>query len=219
MRPPLPEWNTQQRVAAATSMSKYPDRCGSCLWRFGWSGGKTTTAAAIAIEAAHLGRRAVVVTDHRAKRLADALGIAGLSNTPTRITGPWSGEVAAPSCSRTRRHLRRAGDHLCGNPRTSGRDHGQPLLPKHCWSVVGNSGIHGDRELLMSCQPQMSLIWLSSILRRLQRADFSEAPGRLARFLDHRLFRVVTAPTRNRSSSEFAAQPFSEASQRSWEEK
>ena len=57
--------------------------------------GKTTTAAAIAIEAAHLGRRAVVVTIDPAKRLADALGIAGLSNTPTRITGPWSGELSA----------------------------------------------------------------------------------------------------------------------------
>ncbi|MEY3034375.1 MAG: hypothetical protein RLZ86_997, partial [Actinomycetota bacterium] len=39
--------------------------------------GKTTTAAAIAVEAARLGRRVVVITIDPAKRLADALGMSG----------------------------------------------------------------------------------------------------------------------------------------------
>ena len=45
--------------------------------------GKTTTAAALALEGARAGRRAVVVTIDPAKRLADALGLEGLSNTPS----------------------------------------------------------------------------------------------------------------------------------------
>ena len=39
--------------------------------------GKTTTSAALAIEAARRGRRAVVVTIDPARRLADALGVPG----------------------------------------------------------------------------------------------------------------------------------------------
>ena len=55
--------------------------------------GKTTTAAVLAMEAARPGRRAVVVTIDPAKRLADALGLDGIGNTPDadrRATGPAS---------------------------------------------------------------------------------------------------------------------------------
>ena len=57
--------------------------------------GKTTTAAALALEAAKAGRRAVVVTIDPAKRLADALGLAGLTGTPSQIEGDWPGELWA----------------------------------------------------------------------------------------------------------------------------
>ena len=57
--------------------------------------GKTTTAALIAMEAARSGRRAVVVTIDPARRLADALGLEGLTNEPSRIDGGWPGELWA----------------------------------------------------------------------------------------------------------------------------
>ena len=57
--------------------------------------GKTTTAAVLALEAARAGRRAVVVTIDPAKRLADALGLEGLTGTPTQIEGDWPGELWA----------------------------------------------------------------------------------------------------------------------------
>ena len=48
--------------------------------------GKTTTAAALGLQAARNGRRCVVVTIDPAKRLADALGVpGGLNNDPTRL--------------------------------------------------------------------------------------------------------------------------------------
>ena len=52
--------------------------------------GKTTTAAVVAMRAARAGRRAVVVTIDPARRLADALGLEGLTNTPSRIDGVTS---------------------------------------------------------------------------------------------------------------------------------
>lgn len=57
--------------------------------------GKTTTSAAIALEAARRGRRACVVTIDPARRLANSLGVGELSNRPTRIEGPWPGELHA----------------------------------------------------------------------------------------------------------------------------
>jgi len=57
--------------------------------------GKTTVAAATAMAAASMGRRAAVVTIDPAKRLADALGIAELSNDATIIDGPWPGTLGA----------------------------------------------------------------------------------------------------------------------------
>ena len=52
--------------------------------------GKTTSAAVIAMSAARAGRRSVVVTIDPARRLADALGLEGLTNTPSRIEGVTS---------------------------------------------------------------------------------------------------------------------------------
>jgi anion-transporting ArsA/GET3 family ATPase len=47
--------------------------------------GKTTVAAAVALEAARRGRRAVVITIDPARRLADALGVAELDNEPRAL--------------------------------------------------------------------------------------------------------------------------------------
>jgi anion-transporting ArsA/GET3 family ATPase len=57
--------------------------------------GKTTTAAVLALEVARSGRRACVVTIDPAKRLANAMGLEGLTNTASRVDGPWSGELWA----------------------------------------------------------------------------------------------------------------------------
>src|ERR1700742_1139227 len=47
--------------------------------------GKTTTAAAMALRAAEQGRTVCVLTIDPARRLAQALGIADLGNTPQRV--------------------------------------------------------------------------------------------------------------------------------------
>jgi anion-transporting ArsA/GET3 family ATPase len=57
--------------------------------------GKTTTAAALAVEGARQGRRTCVVTIDPARRLADALGLDSLTNNPRRVDGAWCGELWA----------------------------------------------------------------------------------------------------------------------------
>lgn len=47
--------------------------------------GKTTIAAALAIQAARMGRRTLVLTIDPARRLADALGLASLDDRPTSV--------------------------------------------------------------------------------------------------------------------------------------
>ena len=58
--------------------------------------GKTTTAAALGLQAARNGRRCVVVTIDPAKRLADALGVpGGLTNDPIQLSLAGPGELWA----------------------------------------------------------------------------------------------------------------------------
>ena len=73
--------------------------------------GKTTTAAALAVEGARQGRRTCVVTIDPARRLADAFGLDSLTNTPRRIDGAWCGELWALMLD-TKIHLRRRGHPL-----------------------------------------------------------------------------------------------------------
>ena len=57
--------------------------------------GKTTTAAAVALRAAEYGRTDVVLTIDPARRLAQALGLEDLGNTPQRVPlGPRSRRAA-----------------------------------------------------------------------------------------------------------------------------
>ena len=76
--------------------------------------GKTTTAAAMAAQAAtHLGGRVLVLTVDPARRLADALGVGALGNearlraAPRRSRRPASNHAA--SCGRRCSTPRRAG--------------------------------------------------------------------------------------------------------------
>ena len=68
--------------------------------------GKTTTAAVLALEAARPGGKAVVVTIDPAKRLADALGLEGLTDTPEPDRGRLA-RRAVGADARHQEHLRR----------------------------------------------------------------------------------------------------------------
>ena len=157
--------------------------------------GKTTTAAALALEAARRGRRACVVTIDPAKRLADALGLEELTNEPRCIDGDWPGELWALMLD------------------TKGTF--DALVVKHAGSTEQAAGILENRfyrnisGALSGTQEYMAMEKLYELHEERDfdlvvvdtpptrnALDFLDAPRHLTRFLDHRLYRILTAPTR-----------------------
>jgi len=169
--------------------------------------GKTTTAAVLGLEAARRGRRAVVVTIDPARRLADALGLeGGLASEPQRIDldhrhvadhpdGADDGELwammldtAATFDGLVRRHADSDEqiERILSNPfyrniagALSGTQEYMAAETLH--------DLHGDDRfdlVVVDTPPSRNAL------------DFLEAPGVLARFLDHRLFRLLMLPTR-----------------------
>jgi anion-transporting ArsA/GET3 family ATPase len=157
--------------------------------------GKTTTAAALAVEAARLGRRSVVVTIDPAKRLADALGLAGLTGTPARIDGSWSGELWALMLD-----TKSTFDALVAkNAGTEAQ--AQRILQNRFYRNISGA-LSGTQEYMameklyeLHQQTDFDLVVVDTPPTR-NALDFIDAPRRLSRFLDHRLFRMVTSPGR-----------------------
>jgi anion-transporting ArsA/GET3 family ATPase len=160
--------------------------------------GKTTVAAAIALEAAADGRRAVVVTIDPAKRLADALGLDGLSNEPVRldaVAGPGGGELWAMMLdtrttfdSLVKRHAR--------DP-----DQAERILDNRFYRNIAGA-LSGTQEYMaaeklyeLDGDERFDLVVVDTPPTR-NALDFLDAPGRLTRFLDHRLYRILMTPTR-----------------------
>jgi anion-transporting ArsA/GET3 family ATPase len=157
--------------------------------------GKTTTAAVLAIEAARLGRRAVVVTIDPARRLADALGLEGLTNTPSTIEGDWPGALAALMLD-TEGTFNGLVAKYAGS-----EEQAEKILANRFYRNIAGA-MSGTQEYMateklyeLATETDFELIVVDTPPTR-NALDFLEAPGRLARFLDHRLYRLITAPTR-----------------------
>jgi anion-transporting ArsA/GET3 family ATPase len=157
--------------------------------------GKTTTAAVIALEAARAGRRAVVVTIDPAKRLADALGLEGLTGTPSRIDGQWRGELWALMLD-TKSTF---DDLVVANASTP--EQGQRILDNRFYRNISGA-LSGTQEYMameklyeLHQRTDFDLVVVDTPPTR-NALDFIDAPRRLSRFLEHRLFRMVTAPGR-----------------------
>jgi anion-transporting ArsA/GET3 family ATPase len=157
--------------------------------------GKTTTAAVIALHGARAGRRACVVTIDPAKRLADALGLEGLTNSPTRIDGPWPGELWALMLD-----TKSTFDALVTKNADS-PDQAAGILANRFYRNISGA-LSGTQEYMameklyeLHEDTDFDLIVVDTPPTR-NALDFLEAPRRLTRFLDHRLYRVLMAPTR-----------------------
>src|SRR3546814_230266 len=157
--------------------------------------GKTTTAAVLAMEAARAGRRAVVVTIDPAKRLADALGLEGLTGTPSKIDGPWPGELWALMLD-TKSTF---DDLVVANAATP--EQGQRILSNRFYRNISGA-LSGTQEYMameklyeLHQQTDFDLVVVDTPPTR-NALDFIDAPRRLSRFLDHRLFRMITSPGR-----------------------
>lgn len=159
--------------------------------------GKTTTAALIALRAAKGGRRSVVVTIDPARRLADALGLEGLSNSPARIEGVTSpdgkGEMWAMMLD-----TKATFDGLV--QRYSSDDHqAERILSNSFYQNISGS-LSGTQEYMASeklyelaVEGDFDLVVVDTPPTR-NALDFIDAPQRLAQFLSHPLYRVFMAP-------------------------
>ena len=82
--------------------------------------------------------------------------------------------------------------------RGAGRaDPRQPLLPQHRRLAERHPGVHGGRDAAPVCTPTTASTSSSSTRRRAATpSTSSRRPGVLARFLDHRLFKLLMLPAR-----------------------
>jgi anion-transporting ArsA/GET3 family ATPase len=158
--------------------------------------GKTTTAAVLASEAAARGRRAVVVTIDPARRLADALGLAGgLTNEPIRIAGPWRGELSAVMLD-TKGTFDDLVHHYAISPQQAERILGNPFYRNISTALSGTQEYMAAEKLYeLHDDQRFDLVVVDTPPTR-NALDFLDAPGRLTRFLDHRLYRALMMPTR-----------------------
>jgi anion-transporting ArsA/GET3 family ATPase len=166
--------------------------------------GKTTIAAVLALEAARRGRNTCVVTIDPAKRLADALGLEALSDTPAAIDRDrWDEDgTAAPGGSIAALMLdtKSTFDQLVtGNAETD--EQAQRILDNRFYRNV--SGALGGTQEYMAMEKlhelhehgNFDLIVVDTPPTR-HALDFLDAPRRLVRLLDNRIFRMLMMPTR-----------------------
>ena len=157
--------------------------------------GKTTTSAATALAAAETGRRAVVVTIDPAKRLADALGIGELGNTPTEIDGPWPGTLAALMLD-----TKSTFDEVVRRNATDDEQAERILSNRFYRNVSGTlSGTQDYMAVEKLAELYDSGDWDVVVVDTPPTRDalaFLEAPKMLSRLLDNPIYKLVTAGNR-----------------------
>jgi anion-transporting ArsA/GET3 family ATPase len=157
--------------------------------------GKTTTSAAVALAGALEGRKACVVTIDPARRLADALGIGSLTNEPKRIDGPWPGELSAVMLD-----AKRTFDDLVERY-SADQEQADRILNNRLYRNL-TSALSGTQEYMaaeklyeLNASGDFDLVVVDTPPTR-NALDFLDAPGRLTRFLENRVFRLLLMPTR-----------------------
>jgi anion-transporting ArsA/GET3 family ATPase len=156
--------------------------------------GKTTTAASIAVEAARRGRRACVVTIDPAKRLADALGLESLSNVPRRVEGDWSGELFALMLD-TKSTFDALVARYAATPQQADAILSNRLYRNMAGALSGTQEYMAMEKLHeLAAGGDYDLIVIDTPPTR-NALDFLDAPRRLTRFLDNRIFKLLMMPT------------------------
>jgi anion-transporting ArsA/GET3 family ATPase len=165
--------------------------------------GKTTMAAALALRACMLGRRALVVTIDPAKRLAQALGLDVLPGSPTPVSEAFLNDVAsrlgAPARSSLQAMMLDAPtawrDMLL---RTSPSAEVARRIEQNRFYRILSSDLPGAHEFI-ACEQLFTLSERSDVdvlildTPPTQNAlDFLDAPQRILRMLDADFLRMMT---------------------------
>jgi anion-transporting ArsA/GET3 family ATPase len=163
--------------------------------------GKTTTAAAIALEAARRGRRALVLTIDPARRLADALGLEELGNEPQEIPRRLLEGLGVPpggSLSAMMLDMKRTFDDLVRRFADSPEARDRILhnrIYQHVSDALAGSAEYSAMEKVYELSERREFELLVVDTPPSQHAlDFLEAPARLLEFLDSRLVHLLLHP-------------------------
>jgi anion-transporting ArsA/GET3 family ATPase len=157
--------------------------------------GKTTVSATFALAAARAGRRSCVVTVDPARRLADALGVQSLPNTPSEVQGDWPGHLYALMLD-----SKGTFDDLVQR---------YARTPEQAEAILANRLYQNLAGALSGTQEYMAMEKLYELVHSEEfdivvvdtpptrnALDLLDAPRRLTRFLENRLFRALLVPTR-----------------------
>lgn len=165
--------------------------------------GKTTTAAVLAIAAARRGRRSVVVTIDPARRLADALGLPELAPDPVVIDpAHWAGtqDHGGGRLSAMMLDPKQTFDALVVRYAADAQQ-AERILTNGFYRSI-SSALGGTQEYMameklheLHEDGDYDLIVVDTPPSR-HALDFLDAPERLLRLLDNRVFRLITAPAR-----------------------
>ena len=160
--------------------------------------GKTTLSAALAVRAAVEGRRVAVVTIDPAKRLSDALGLAGdsaVGNDPVRIPlDDARGELWALMLD-TRSTFDALVDRYSPNAEQAQRIRSNLFYKNISGALSGTQEYMAAEKLYeLNGDDRFDLVIVDTPPTR-QALDFLSAPARLRRFIDHPLYRIVIAPS------------------------
>jgi anion-transporting ArsA/GET3 family ATPase len=164
--------------------------------------GKTTTAAALALRAAERGRRAVVLTIDPARRLAQAMGLEELDNTPRPVPGVDTS--AGGSLDAMMLDMKRTFDDLveaAASPEKAAQIRANPFYEAMSSSFSGTQEYMAMEKLSQlraqaaAGEQPWDLIVVDTPPSR-SALDFLDAPRRLSSFLDGRFIRVLMAPAK-----------------------
>jgi len=157
--------------------------------------GKTTTAAALGLRAAELGRNVCVLTIDPARRLAQAMGLTELDNTPRPVPGISNGTLSAMMLDMKRTFDEVVESH--SDPERAQKILSNPFYEALSSSFAGTQEYMAMEKLgqLRADESEWDLIIVDTPPSR-NALDFLDAPARLGSFLDGRLIRIITAPAR-----------------------
>jgi anion-transporting ArsA/GET3 family ATPase len=155
--------------------------------------GKTTTAAALALQGAQQGRRTMVLTIDPARRLADALGLRALGNEPHAVQVQGSGSLEAMMLDQ-----KGAWDALVERYAPSDDVRGRILTNRFyrhlSESFAGSQEYMAIEQLAqLHASGRYDLIVVDTPPTR-HALDFLDAPKRIAAFLDRRIIRWFVKP-------------------------
>ena len=168
--------------------------------------GKTTTSAAVGLNAARAGERVLVVTVDPARRLAQALGVVSIGHEPVRVDVDGTGSLAVSMLdtkagwdSLIRRHARdaKSAERVLRNPLydniTARFVNSHDYIAMEQINELSSSG--GFDLVVIDTPPSRNAL------------DLLDAPRRMREFFGGRLLQWLTLPYRSRLLT-LASKPF-----------